>query len=194
MRRSDKISFAVLGIGICAVLGSIAIIGQKSAPPDTLADLCPAEATGEPNSVDLEADPAPYQGPGPHPVLLHPNPDGVPAKWRSADESSIQLVACVYSKVTDQRVKTCDYNTVDYNTVGQRWLMRTEYTTTVYEAKTSKKIGQFRTADDGKCPYTIMERYTPGEETPDSGTVAASADNDALVAALRPYVERKMPH
>ncbi|OLT19491.1 hypothetical protein BJF79_47745 [Actinomadura sp. CNU-125] len=190
MRRSDKIAFAVLGIGVCAVLGGITLIGRFTAPPDTLADLCPADVTGTPGPLDLEADPAPYEGPGPHPVLLEPNPTGVPAAWRSGDESSIQLVACTYSRSTDQYVRTCEYTGGN-----ERRLMRTEYTVRVFEARTSEAVGQFRVGDTGECPYSILERYAPGYEPSVPGTVGSSADYEALTEALRPYVEQPaVPH
>jgi hypothetical protein len=201
MRRSDRWSFIVLGIGVAAVLGGVQLAGMLDDTPDlpgAESEFCPDSPGEEARSDTVYRDTAEaYRGNGPHPVALNVGqadveqmdlPDGwMPGKNDTSPRP--QLVACVYpdAATTPHKVRECRYT---HNLNAQATskyavrvsLMKAAYVFRLYEAKTAKPVGRFQVPGEDACPATYTTNQ--GEAIPQG------PDPAKLRTSLRPYVER----
>lgn len=159
---------------------------SPSSPAPPKADPCPRERGDEPHPSKFTNHAPPYAGPAPHPVEVV-NVNGVsemnepsrtlPDGWEQT-ESQTQLVVCEYLVATGAVVDSCEY-------LGNKFvpLVAATWTYRVFEARTSRQVGEFTLNGTDTCPANI--EYLEGGYP--SNTPRFVRDED-LVNALRPFV------
>lgn len=203
MRRSDRWAFAVLGVGVAAVLGGIQLAGMLDdppAPPASESEFCPEHPGGRARSDTRYVERGePYQGDGPHPVALNlryaqVEDVDIPDQWKPGQDGSSpapQLVACVYQDTAGPRkeLRECLYwhflgTAIDPEHATKVALLKTSYIVQLYEAETAKPVGRINVPGAESCPTA----YKVGS----GDTIRQEPDTKKLQAALRPHIERSV--
>ncbi len=154
----------------------------------------------------LTGQPA-YRGKGPHPVQLGTSdPSGVPAtqaplpspgETASAppvdtyhpDPATVQLIACVANEHKGKLVATCRFmHQADHYV---RYVRQGQYTVTLYEARTGRKLGSTKVKGDDRYTCPAQQFFLDGE--PQSKTEWLSAGLPAFRKALAPWVDATKP-
>ncbi|MGP3914978.1 hypothetical protein [Nonomuraea sp. 10N515B] len=195
MRHARSQTWAIIIVSILAAsvaYGMFSFVARPSADP------CPEASNGAPRENSIYADrAAPYQGKGPHPVLLVkrggtypteewtdplPQDDILPDDWEppNGDRSKVQLVVCQYEAEKLGVVGECSFTHPQYVKVP---LVAASYTFLVYEARTARPVTTFKAKGYSQCPgSTVMINGNVGE-------IVQEVSQYELAGALRAYVE-----
>jgi hypothetical protein len=211
MRRSDRIAWWTLGIGIIVIFGGLGVFGMLTDPPQPFPapvdKFCPPQPVGTARGdTDFKETADPYRGKGPHPVKLQfvdiisgEDAGELPSRWQAGDageKPKAQLVACGYQdRAGTRETRVCEY--VPEYTANMYWqlpghtrpeniikipLLKASYVFEIYEAKTAKPLGRFTVPGDQACPGSVKR---------DNRTFIGQAPDAAkLRKVLRPYAER----
>ncbi|MFG2007157.1 hypothetical protein ACGFNU_49210 [Spirillospora sp. NPDC048911] len=217
MRKSDRWSFVVLGVGVVVILGGVqvaAMLDESSPPLPSRSGFCPLQSTGAARTgTDYEEAADPYQGNGPHPldlVLMHDNvKDDVkvdlPAAWRPGPADGpprVQLVACGYQDMVHPQPKkreTCLYS----HKPSPRYLLYTDrdpptksdlakaVKVSLLETRYVFQVYEATTAKPLGRFEVAGKKYCPTWYELDSGgVISQEPDTEGIRKALRLYVER----
>ncbi|XRQ07256.1 hypothetical protein ACN3XK_63875 [Actinomadura welshii] len=203
MRRSDRWAFAVLGVGVAAILGGVQVAGMvddRPAPLASVSEFCPERPGGSARADTRYAeDGDPYRGGGPHPVAFNlryarVGSVDVPDQWKPGQDGAPpgpQLVACVYQDTAGPReeVRECLYThslgaPVDPDRATKVGLLTASYIVQLYEAETAEPVGRMDVPGAESCPAVY--------KTGSGGAILQEPDAKKLQATLRPHVERSV--
>jgi hypothetical protein len=215
MRRSDRIAWWALGLGIVVIFGGVGVFGMLAdspAPlPASVDKFCSPEPVGKARGdTEFKEIAEPYRGQGPHAVRLlfvgtntGEDADELPSRWAASDEVSatddkpkVQLVACGYQDTAGtQETRVCEY--LPDPIARFHWQLpgrtRPENTTKVSLLKASYVFEIY----EAKTARPLGRFTVPGDEAcpakvklDDRAFIGQAPDAAKLRKALRPYAER----
>lgn len=184
--RSPRRLVLVAGAGAVAV-ALIAWLVVRSMGPES-SDL-PFSAAGFSPACDgtVFPDAPAYKGDAPHPVVvfstdynlqlsgkwstvqaIYDQRNPFSAAWRSNDPSEIQAVACIaLDGEPHDTVTECQYNVPSAATPTKIPMYRGEFTITLYETRTGRRIHQAHISGEAmKCPKMVPVKVTHVFTTP----------------------------